>query len=592
LSVDPARRAERALAGAQASFQAGTFDTALELLAAAEAGPLDEFQRARVDLLRGRVAFASGLGPDAPALLLKAARRLEPFDLELARETYLYAWHAAGTAGHAASKGVLLEICRAVQALPPPPGAPGPLDLLLMASLCWSPTDTPPRLRRCSEQAKRVADISVEDVLRWGSLAAPAFIVVWDIEGLHAISARQVQLVRDVGALAELPFSVSRLGVASLWMGDFEDAAAVVAETESVAAAIGSPMVPYTLMRLRAMQGREAEASAAIASAIDAAGGSHGGAVAWAHWAAAILYNGLARYEEGGIGGPARHLGRHPTDARHVRAARACRGGCSRRRHRARTRGARTAGRHDAAMRHRRSARHRGTLPGVAQRRRHGRRAVSRGDRPPQPHQATTRARARASAVWGVVAARESPGRRAAQLRAAYDLFVAIGMDAFADRARRELVATGEKVRRRTVETRDELTAQERQIARLAREGLSNPEIGTRLFLSPRTVEYHLSKVFASSGSGPAGSWPMPCRVPSQSPLQPELAAVEERSDVVRELFRVLIEESVAGVGVDPQLRVRQVPGEEAAVLRGHQRVVVAGGDERWMCDRRQPREL
>ena len=118
------------MAAAQASLQAGAFDPALGLLATAEAGPLDEFERARVDLLRGHVAFASGLGRDAPPLLLEAARRLEPFDLDLARETYLTAWGAAIFAGPAGGD-VLLEICRAVRALPPPRSAPRPLDVLL-----------------------------------------------------------------------------------------------------------------------------------------------------------------------------------------------------------------------------------------------------------------------------------------------------------------------------------------------------------------------------------------------------------------------------------------------------------------------------
>jgi hypothetical protein len=130
LTVDRARRAERALAAAQASLQAGAFDAALGLLATAEAGPLDEFQRARVDLLRAHIAFASSLRSDAPPLLLKAARQLEPFDVELARETYLVAWAAASFAGALAERGGLLEISRAIRALPQP-GAPRPLDLLL-----------------------------------------------------------------------------------------------------------------------------------------------------------------------------------------------------------------------------------------------------------------------------------------------------------------------------------------------------------------------------------------------------------------------------------------------------------------------------
>ncbi|MBV9205459.1 MAG: AAA family ATPase, partial [Actinobacteria bacterium] len=132
LTVDPARRAERALAAAQASFQAGAFDTALQLAATAEAGPLDGFQRARVDLVRGQITFASGLGNDAAPMLLGAARRLEPFDLDLARETYLIAWCTAAVAVGAPDAGrIVREISRAIRALPPPPGPPRPLDLLL-----------------------------------------------------------------------------------------------------------------------------------------------------------------------------------------------------------------------------------------------------------------------------------------------------------------------------------------------------------------------------------------------------------------------------------------------------------------------------
>ena len=133
LSQDPARRAERALAAAQASFQAGAFDAALRLLAAAEDGPLDEFQRARVDLLRAHVAFASGLGSDAPPLLLEAARRLEPFDLELARETYLTAWGAATVDG-----GNPARRRRPARDLPRGPGAPSRRRVLRVPSTCCS----------------------------------------------------------------------------------------------------------------------------------------------------------------------------------------------------------------------------------------------------------------------------------------------------------------------------------------------------------------------------------------------------------------------------------------------------------------------
>ena len=210
-------------------------------MATAEAAPLDEAQRARADLLRGQVAFASGLAGDAPSLLLNAARRLERADLELARQTYLAAWGAATVApGRLAGGGVLLEISRAIQALPRRPGAPRPLDLLL-DGLALLTTDghaaATPTLQRA---AKALADIPVEDVLRWGWMATAASNAVWDNDGAHAISARQVQLVRDAGALAQLPLHLSALGMARAWIGDLAGAASNIAEADSVAAATGS----------------------------------------------------------------------------------------------------------------------------------------------------------------------------------------------------------------------------------------------------------------------------------------------------------------------------------------------------------------
>src|SRR5712691_11423492 len=291
LTADPAQHAERALAAAQAHMQAGAFGNALELLAAAEAGPLDEFQRARVDLLRGHVSFASGLGSDAAALLLNAATRLESFNVELARERYLTAWGAAGIAAHLDGGTVLLKISRAIRTLPAPGGSPRALDLLL-DGLALLTTEghaaATPALQRA---AKALADIPVQDVLRWGWAAAGASNAVWDFEGSRAISTRQVQLLREAGVLAQLPIHLSALAITTAWTGDFAGAAALIAESDNVAAATGSQLAPYALLRLRALQGREAEASTLIASVIEQ-GQLH------AQWAAAVLYNGLARYQE------------------------------------------------------------------------------------------------------------------------------------------------------------------------------------------------------------------------------------------------------------------------------------------------------
>jgi hypothetical protein len=208
------------VAAAQASFQAGAFDAALELAATAEAGPLGELQHARVDLVRAHVALASGFGSNAAhTLLLEAGRQLEPFDADLARETYLAAWAAAGFAGSIGEQGALLEICRAILALPPPV-APGPLHMLV-DGLALTITDghaaaTVP-FRRAADP---LMSIPVEDVLRWGWMAANATLATWDFEGMHALSIRQVQLVRDAGALAALPLHLTQLGMALSWIGD------------------------------------------------------------------------------------------------------------------------------------------------------------------------------------------------------------------------------------------------------------------------------------------------------------------------------------------------------------------------------------
>jgi DNA-binding CsgD family transcriptional regulator/tetratricopeptide (TPR) repeat protein len=494
LTVDPARRAERALAAAEASLQAGAFDAALGLVVTAEAGPLGEFQRARVDLLRGHVAFASGSLSGAPPLLLKAARQFELFDLGLARETYLTAWGAAFvTAGRAAGRGILLEICRAVRALPPRPAGPLPLDLLL-DGLALLTTDghaaATPTLQRA---ARALADIPLEDVLRWGWMATAASNAVWDNDGTIVISARQVRLVRDAGALAELPLYLSALGLASAWMGDFAGAASNVAEADSVAAATGSRFAPYALLRVRALQGRQAQASAAIEQA--AAGGP--GVAIYAHWAAAVLYNGLARYEEAAAA--ARQATSNAFEywvsvwalPELVEAA---------------TRVGDVELARDALERLAETTQPAGTYLALGIEAR-SRALLASGDsadllyREAIERLGRTEVRpelARARLLYGEWLRRE--GRRAGargQLRTAYDLFTAIGMEAFAERAGRELLATGEKARKRSPDTREELTPQEGQIARLARDGLSNPEIGAQLFVSARTVEWHLRNVFA-----------------------------------------------------------------------------------------------
>jgi len=503
LTADPARHAERTLAAAQTSMQAGAFGKALDLLAAAEAGPLDQFQRARVDLVRGNVAFASGFSSDAPALLLQAAKRLEPFDLELARETYMAAFNAALNRGHFAGEDVLPEICRAVRALPSPPGTPRPLDLLLDGLALLGTDGRAAAIPALKRAAKAHTDMPMEDVLRWGSFSAQACALLWDIEGQHAISARQVQLARGAGALAQLPIFLNALGIATAWIGDFASAASLIAEADSVAAAIRSPIAPFTELKLRSLQGKEAETSALMAHAIElAATGTQGVAAISAHWAAAVLYNGLARYEE--ALSAAREATANPFEP-HVSifalpelVEAAARAGDAELAHDALARLAETTqpcGNDVAAGI---EARCRALLSEGAAAEELYREGVDRLGR--------TRLRpelARAHLLYGEWLRRENrrTGARP-QLRTAFTMFDAMGMEAFAERARRELTATGETVRRRNVETLTTLTAQEAYIARLARDGLTNPEIGARLFLSARTVEWHLRKIFTKLGIG------------------------------------------------------------------------------------------
>jgi DNA-binding CsgD family transcriptional regulator len=492
LTQDHGRRAERALAAAQASLQAGAFDGALRLVATAEVGPLDEFQRARVDLLRGHVAFALGNG-DAPSLLLKAARRLEPFDVAVARETYLNAWGAASLTAHLDRGGNLMAVSRAIRALPPPLGNHGALDLLLnglgLLATNGHAAGTPSLLRAASA----LAHIPVEDVLKWGWASASASMTTWDDEGMRAISVRQVRLVRDAGQLAQLPVHLSTLAYSKASMGELPGAASLIAELDNVTAATGSQLAPFALLKLRALQGRETEASGPIASAIEQG-------FPYGHLAAAVLYNGLARYEEAADAArqaaeasfePWAHMWALPEL---VEAA--ARTGNSR--------VARDALDELAAATHPAGtdwalgleARCRALVTESADADGLYREAIERlGRTVVRPELA------RAHLVYGEWLRRENRRVDArAQLRLAHDQFTSIGMEAYAERARRELAATGETVRKRAPNTRDDLTAQERQVALLARDGMSNSEIAARLFLSQHTVAYHLRKVFSKLG--------------------------------------------------------------------------------------------
>ncbi len=501
LTADPGRRTERALAAAAVSFQAGELDTAQRLLAMVESSPLDGFQAARAALLRGHVAVVLGYGNDAALLLLEAARHLEAFDLELARGAYLTAYGSAHAAGHLGQAAVFLDICRAIEDLPPPQGAPDAKSLLL-EGLARMHTDgravAIPILQRA---ANAVAQLPEADVLRWGWIAPMASHVIWDSDGSSAIYERQARIVRGAGALVELPVYLTSLALDKMWNGDLAGARLLIAEADTVAAATGSQLPPFATLRLLSMQGREADASRLIAATIEhGTARGQGLAVRVAQWAAAVLYNGLARYDEAAEA--ARRVTANDIDPypqmwalpELVEAA-------------ARVGETDVAG--QALDRLAEMTQPAGTDWGLGTEVR-SRALLSDGENADLLYREAIERfgrtglhpeLARAHLLYGEWLRRE--GRRSdarEQLRAAHHLFAAIGMEAFAERTRRELVATGETVRKRRAETRDELTPQEEQIVRLARDGLSNPEIGAQLFLSSRTVEWHLRKVYMKLG--------------------------------------------------------------------------------------------
>jgi DNA-binding CsgD family transcriptional regulator len=500
LTRDPARRADRALDAARVSLHAGEFEVGLRLVGTAETGSLDEFQRARAMLLRGQIAFAAGHGSDAPPLLLKAAKQVEPLDVALARETYLDAWGAALFAGRAAIAGNLLEASRAARALPVSPD-PRPSDLLLegLATLVIEGrTAAAPMLSRAT-RAFAAQDLPTEENFRWGWLTTVPANILWDEQSWHAINVRQLRLARDAGALARLPIDLTAMAVLVAWRGDLTQAAAVVAEIDAVVEATKTRIAPFGAMLLAALRGREAEAAPLMEAAADgAAAGGQGIGAQYADWVAGILFNGLGRYEQA-LAAARRACADRPelflaAWALPELIEAAVRTGNDQEAVEGldRLTVATAAAGTDWAL-------------GIAAR---ARALVSRGD-PAEPcyreaieRLGRTQMRtelARAHLLYGEWLRRQSRRIDArAQLRTAHDMLADMGMTAFGERARRELLATGETVRRHRVDaTRDQLTPQERQIALLARDGLSNPEVGARLFLSPRTVEWHLRKVFA-----------------------------------------------------------------------------------------------
>jgi DNA-binding CsgD family transcriptional regulator len=501
LTLEPGRRAQRALAAAEAKHQAGAPDAALDLLAMADAGPLDELLRARVELLRAQIAFAVNRGNDAPPLLLKAAKRLEPLDARLARDTYLEALSAAMSVGRLGNGWCVLEVAQAARSAgrAGSSGEPRAADLLLdglVALITEGPAAGTPGLERALS-AFRSEQLAGDESTQWLWLACHAAALLWDDETWDLLSARHVQLARDAGALTVLPLALcSRAGM-QLHAGAVAAAASLIEEVEAVATATGGRLGPYRALPLAAWQGQEARARELIeAATAEVVPRGEGIGLTVIQYCTAVLANGLGRHEDALAA--AEQAGTDPHGLGYstcalpelieaaVRSGRPERAGHALRRL---SDGTRASG-SDWALGM--EARSRALLSVGREAEDLYREAIDR--------LARTRMRAQLARArllygeWLRLERRRVDARE--QLGAAHEMLTEMGLEAFAQRAARELLASGGTTRKRGGATGGGLTAQEATIAQLARDGLSNPEIGSQLFISPRTVEYHLRKVF------------------------------------------------------------------------------------------------
>jgi len=501
LTPEPVRRAERALAGTYAAHQAAATDAALKLLALAEAGPLSKVQRAKVELLRAQIAFTANRGRDAAPLLLKAAQRLEPLDAKLARHTYLDAFFAAMFVGGLASGGGVREVAEAARAAPAPSRPPRAADLLL-DGLAVRFTDgdaaAAPKLRSAL-RAYRDSDLSGEEGMRWLWLAGVTARDLGEDEAWEVLATRHVELARDAGALTMLPFALNSRIIAHALAGELTEAALLVEELAAVTEATGIPFGHHGSLMLAAWQGHEAELDELIdAITNDVLRRGEGIVLTFIRWAQAVLYNGLGRYEDA-LAPATRASGELPHEMSMLTR------GSLVELIEAASRGGQIETATDALRQLTQLAHASGTDWALGLETR-SRALLSDGSAAEDAYREAierlgrTRIRgelARAHLVYGEWLRRQRRRLDAReQLRTAYDMFTTMGAEAFAQRAARALGTTGETARKRTVETTRELTAQEAQVVRLVREGLSNQKIADRLFISPRTVKYHLRKVF------------------------------------------------------------------------------------------------
>ena len=498
LALDPAQRAGLALTAAHAKLEEAAPTPLIELLARAERGPLDDLEWARLERLRAKTAFVRKRGSDAVPLLLDAAMRLVPLDADLARKTYLEAFQAAFAAGRLGRGCGVREVATVAQHAPPPRRPPTTNDLLLDGLVRRFTAGYPssiPLLRRALEASwHEVA--SIEDVLFWWSVAAE----MWDDGAMHALGTRALRLARQEGALAFLPMTLPYGGVAGSYGGQFAAAWALLEEAEAITEATVNAPFRHGRLVLSAWCGQDAETLELFRATVREANASgDGSAIGSAEYARAVFYNGRGRYEAAldAAQGACEHEDLDVFNSALVEVVEAA----------ARSNLVDVGAAAMVRLEERADAAGTDWALGLKAR---SQALLSAGEAAEvlfvEAVERLARTRmtvelGRAHLLYGEWLRRERRRRDARQqLQMALEILGRKGAQTFAERACRELQATGETVRRRSPETLRNLTAQEQQIGGLAAGGYTNREIGAKLFISARTVEWHLGNVFTKLG--------------------------------------------------------------------------------------------